>query len=179
MSTDAVFHTSPLERVREDMTVEDGAGAPLGKVKHLRTGDLQAGTTRGQGSAGTSVGVAAAPASSSGGTTAFGAAMPPADIPYMPDVPEPLRTTLCRAGFIELKDTHLGVRALSAEVRPSPALRATSRRWRGGRPNGDEARRPREHGPKPSEYALTVRQPVATVTATKSSDNCHTSTREV
>jgi hypothetical protein len=107
MSADTIFHTSPLERVHEGMTVEDSARARLGKVKRLHMGDSEAVTIKGQESAGTSVGVAAAPASSSGGTTAFGGATPVANVADAPELPEPLRTRLWRTGFIELEDTHL------------------------------------------------------------------------
>jgi hypothetical protein len=107
MTVDPAFQTSALERVQDGMTVLDGTGTRLGKVKRLYMGDPQAVTTQGQISAGAGVGVAVAPASSGGGTTAFGAATPLADVDDAPAVAEPLRTTLLRTGFMELEDTQL------------------------------------------------------------------------
>ena len=103
MRQEPVFPSSPLERVREGMTVVDESGRRLGTVARLRLGDPQAVTTRGEAPAVGDAGVIAAPATGTGGALGVGVAAPLlGDHPFGPDVPDQLTRDLLRAGFVEV-----------------------------------------------------------------------------
>jgi hypothetical protein len=108
MTYQPIFETTPLERVRQGMVVIGENGSRIGTVNQVRMGEPDAVTTPDDTRVDDGVGVAVAPASSPGGTTAFGAGVPligPGD--DEPDIPDPLRTTLRRVGFIEVDGSEL------------------------------------------------------------------------
>ena len=76
MKQTPIFPPSPLERAREGMTVVDETGRQLGTVARIQLGDPQAVTTSDEDTYPREPAVIAAPAGATGGTTAFGAAMP-------------------------------------------------------------------------------------------------------
>jgi hypothetical protein len=131
-----IFANSLLERVREGMTVLDASGRPLGSVARVQLGDPQAVTAAGQDEPAGEAGVVVAPASTPGGSIAFGAATPVAGAgPRRLDIPEQLRRELLRAGFIELDGPDLDaserfvpgdriedVTNDAVRLRPSPAV---------------------------------------------------------
>jgi hypothetical protein len=103
MNQTPIFPTPLLERVREGMTVIDETDRQLGTVRRIRMGDPQAVTTRGQDSRQGEPGVIAAPAGATGGSTAFGAAIPFVESGVgMPSLPDQLQRELLRTGFIEV-----------------------------------------------------------------------------
>jgi hypothetical protein len=108
MTNEALFPVSPLESVREGMTVVDERGQRLGKVGYVQLGDPTAIEPDKPVPEGVHVAVVVAPLGSTGGTTGMGAAMPlfghGLDDPELPDE---YRQELLRAGFIRLDDTHL------------------------------------------------------------------------
>lgn len=87
MTEDTGFRTEPMERVIEGMTVVDAAGEKLGTVAYVKLGDSQAVTTQGN---------------EPGELGVLGAVPSPASGEREPDVPEPLRSQLLRAGFIKV-----------------------------------------------------------------------------
>ncbi len=84
-----IFASTPLERVREGMTVLEADGRPLGTVTRLQMGDPQAATTAGNEPA------------ASGGSETFGSFWG-SDTEGLGDVPDALRQDLRRAGFIQI-----------------------------------------------------------------------------
>jgi hypothetical protein len=92
MSEGEIFHTQPMERIREGMTVVDRAGTRLGTVEYIKLGDPGAATAEGselrdpltRGVANLTEGL----------------------LPFAherePDVQEPLRRQLLRTGFIKI-----------------------------------------------------------------------------
>ena len=103
MSQNSTFPTTALERVREGMTVMDESGRRLGTVALVRMGDPQAVTTQGEQSASNDPGVVVAPTAEAGGPTGLGFVAPVLTAGSGgPDVPDPLRRHLLRAGFVEV-----------------------------------------------------------------------------
>jgi sporulation protein YlmC with PRC-barrel domain len=104
-SVASLFPTSPLERVREGMTVVDAQNRPLGTVANVFPGYPDAVTTNEDELQSGLVGLIIAPLESTGGTTSIGAAMPIVVERLLndADVPDQLRLELLRAGFIEVK----------------------------------------------------------------------------
>jgi len=108
MKQTPIFPPSPLERAREGMTVVDETGRQLGTVARIQLGDPQAVTTSDEDTYPREPAVIAAPAGATGGTTAFGAAMPLVgngveDL----NLPDQLRRELVRTGFVELDGPEL------------------------------------------------------------------------
>ncbi|MBV9357725.1 MAG: hypothetical protein JO023_19610 [Chloroflexi bacterium] len=89
----AIFASTPLEHVREGMSVLDADGKQLGTVAHLHMGDPQAATT-----AGNEPMTSGADALSSIWRT---------DVEEFGDVPDVLRAELRRAGYIEVDGSAL------------------------------------------------------------------------
>lgn len=87
MNEGTVFHTQPVERVQEGMTVVDAAGEKLGTVAYVKMGDPQAVTTQGN-EPGQPGSIGEVPLAVTGERE--------------PDVPEPLRSQLLRSGFIKV-----------------------------------------------------------------------------
>jgi hypothetical protein len=83
---------NPIEAVQEGMPVVDRAGRRIGTVELVRMGDPGAATTRG---------------SEQGGTGLIGA-MVDAVTGSEPEVPEPLRSRLVRAGYLKIDGPGLG-----------------------------------------------------------------------
>ena len=103
MSQNSTFPTTALERVREGMTVMDESGRRLGTVALVRMGDPQAVTTQGEQSPSNDPGVVVAPTAEAGGPTGLGFVAPVLTAGSGgPDVPDPLRRHLLRAGFVEV-----------------------------------------------------------------------------
>lgn len=89
---DTLFNTSPIEQVREGMTVVDAAGEKLGTVEYVQMGDPDAATTRGTEQ--TSLGQQLPKSVISGATEPF--------FNDEPELPEPLRRQLIHSGFIKV-----------------------------------------------------------------------------
>jgi hypothetical protein len=108
MSNTSLFPVSPLESVREGMTVVDEHRHRLGTVGYVQLGYPSAVEADKAPPEGLHVGVVVAPLQASGGTTAFGAAMPffghGLDDPELPDE---FREELLRAGFIRVDGSTL------------------------------------------------------------------------
>src|SRR5205814_9554725 len=84
----SVFHTSPIELVREGMSVVDAAGEKVGKVEGLKMGDPEAVTTAGNENRPTDL---------------IGQVVRTwAGDEVEPDLPEPRRSELLRSGFIKV-----------------------------------------------------------------------------
>ena len=101
----AVFPVSPLESVREGMTVVDAEGRELGKVARVFPGYPDAISTNEDELSSGLVGLIVVPLENTGGTTSSGAAIPLSvanRILTDPEVPDELRLELLRGGFIEL-----------------------------------------------------------------------------
>lgn len=79
-----VFRGGPIERVREGMEVFDLEDNKIGTVDMVKMGDPEATTTRGEE------------------PTPQAGVMPMSDEAYEPEVDEPLRSELVRAGFLKI-----------------------------------------------------------------------------
>jgi len=88
MQSDSIMGGAAIERVQEGMRVVDASGEDIGKVEYVQMGDPDAVTT--QGNERTVTGLA--------GTVLEG------DLPDAsePDVPNPLRSSLRRTGFLKI-----------------------------------------------------------------------------
>jgi hypothetical protein len=72
----SVFPVSPLESVREGMTIVDAQNRPLGTVTHVFPGSPNAVTTNENDLASGQVGMIIAPLENTGGTSTVGVAFP-------------------------------------------------------------------------------------------------------
>jgi uncharacterized protein (TIGR02271 family) len=98
-----IFLSTPLEQVREGMSVIDADGRPLGTVTRLQLGDPQAVTTAGnEPSTSAEPGVLLAPAAATQGGAGVVGSLWGSDIDGLGDVPDVLRRDLRRAGFIQV-----------------------------------------------------------------------------
>jgi len=88
MQNDSITGNATMERVREGMRVVDAAGEDIGKVEYIQMGDPEAVTT--QGNQRTVTGL---------GAGLLEGALPDA---AEPDVPDPLRASLRRTGFLKI-----------------------------------------------------------------------------
>jgi len=91
MSQGEIFHTQPMERIREGMAVVDRAGKRLGRVEYIKLGDP---------------GAVSAEGSELNDPLTRGVANLTEVLPFAherePDVHNPLRSQLLRTGFIKV-----------------------------------------------------------------------------
>jgi hypothetical protein len=98
-----IFLSTPLEQVREGMSVIDTDGRPLGTVTRLQLGDPQAVTTAGnEPPTSAQAGVLLAPAAATEGGAGVVGSLWGSDVDGLGDVPDVLRRDLRRAGFIQV-----------------------------------------------------------------------------
>jgi hypothetical protein len=99
-----LFPVSPLESVREGMTVVDAQNRRLGRVAHVFPGYPDAVSTNEGELAGGPIKLIIVPLQNTGGTSSVGVAIPSVVRRMLndPGIPDELRLELLRAGFIEL-----------------------------------------------------------------------------
>jgi sporulation protein YlmC with PRC-barrel domain len=112
----SVFPVSPLESVREGMTIVDAQNRPLGTVTHVFPGSPNAVTTNENDLASGQVGMIIAPLENTGGTSTVGVAFPWVVDGMLndPALPDELRLEHLRTGFVELDGP--GVRGLARYI---------------------------------------------------------------
>src|SRR5579864_2223834 len=103
-ATSSLFPVSPLEHVREGMSVVDAQNQGLGRVARVFPGYPNAVSTNDDELPSGLVGMIIAPLENTGGTSAVGTGYPYVIDRILddPDVPDELRLELLRSGFIEV-----------------------------------------------------------------------------